>query len=133
MCCGLPVLAGVCYRLYTQDFYKSSMQPCSIPELLRVNLAAIVLYLLSLGVNNFVTQMDLPTPVSSEALISALKDLYALEAIDQLGRLTEPFGQRMAELLPLDPMTSRFVLYSARVSGVFLFKALLFWRTQLFF
>lgn len=105
---------GVCYRLYTEKFYKTSMHLYSIPELLRVNLTDVVLYILSLGVDNFVSQMDLPTPVSSESLIVALADLHALEAIDDLGRLTDFYGKRMAELLPLDPMVSRFVLYSTK-------------------
>lgn len=107
---------GACYRLYTEKFFNTELPEHAAPEILRVDLTATVLYLLSLGINNFVSQIDLPTPASPESILGALTELHALQAIDEFGKLTETLGQRMAEL-PLAPKLGRFLLISEEVSG----------------
>lgn len=45
------ILAGKCYRLYTEDDYKKLL-PTQIPEIQRINLAPVILQLKSLGIQN---------------------------------------------------------------------------------
>lgn len=90
------------------------MPQYTTPEILRSDLTSTVLYLLALGVDNFVSQIEFPTPPASENVVAALSELYALEAINEFGRLTTPLGQRMAEL-PIAPKLARFLLLSTQV------------------
>lgn len=109
------VCLGICYRLYTETFFNREIPEYPTPEILRVDLTGTVLYLLSLGIDNFVSQIDLPTPASSASILGALTELHDLQAIDEFGKLSDPLGQRMAEL-PLSPKLARFLLVSAEVS-----------------
>jgi ATP-dependent RNA helicase DDX35 len=45
------ILAGKCYRLYTESDYKKLL-PTQIPEIQRTNLAPVILQLKSLGIQN---------------------------------------------------------------------------------
>lgn len=107
-------LSGVCYRLYTEKMFKTELPKFSPPEILRTDLTSTILYLLSLGIDNLVSQIELPTPASSDGILAALSTLHALQAVDEFGRLTAPLGQRMAEL-PLSPQLARFLLMSTEV------------------
>lgn len=103
------VCPGKCFRLYTRQAYEDLLQPESRPEVLRVNLAAVVLLLMSFGVSNvFEFQLlDMPTP---EALVKAMQTLYQLGAVNGAGKLTK-LGRQMAEF-PADPMMAKVLIAS---------------------
>lgn len=66
-----------------------------------------LLQLKALGIDNL-AKFDFMSPPPSDMMIRALEFLYSLKAIDEEGRLTKPFGARMAEV-PLDPMMAAIV------------------------
>ncbi|GIX64202.1 pre-mRNA-splicing factor ATP-dependent RNA helicase, putative [Babesia caballi] len=100
---------GKCYRLYTEDSYRSEMLPTAVPEIQRTNLANVVILLKAMGINDFLNFdfMDKP-PV--ETLIDALDNLYHLGALDDEGLLTR-LGRKMAEF-PMDPNLAKMLLTS---------------------
>ncbi len=69
------VRAGVCYRLYTEDAYRSIMPAQGVPEMQRCQLAWVLLQLKALGVDN-VAAFDFVSPPPREALVRALEELY---------------------------------------------------------
>ncbi|KAH9388138.1 putative pre-mRNA-splicing factor ATP-dependent RNA helicase dhx16 [Tyrophagus putrescentiae] len=101
------VAAGKCFRLFTSWAFQNELEENTIPEIQRVHLGNVVLMLKSLGINDII-HFDYLDPPSSEALVIALEQLYALGALNHLGELTR-LGRRMAEF-PLDPMMSRALL-----------------------
>ncbi|CDJ66801.1 hypothetical protein ENH_00025550, partial [Eimeria necatrix] len=101
------VRAGHCFRLYTRNSFEQEMPGVQTPEVLRCSLAAAVLFLKTLGVDD-VLNFDFMDPPAPQTLVAALELLYALAALNERGELTK-LGRRMAEL-PLDPMASRFVV-----------------------
>lgn len=94
------ISAGVCFRLYTEDAF-ASLAEVTTPEILRVNLAQVVLMLKGMGVHN-PADFDYLTPPSKQSLKKACELLYALEALDDQLELTE-YGKKMAKL-PVDPI-----------------------------
>jgi ATP-dependent RNA helicase DDX35 len=69
-----------------------------------------LLQLKALGIDNL-AKFDFMSPPPSDMMIRALEFLYSLKAIDDEGRLTKPFGARMAEV-PLDPMMAAIVSHT---------------------
>jgi pre-mRNA-splicing factor ATP-dependent RNA helicase DHX16 len=108
-------MPGKCFRLYTSWSFHHELEPDTIPEILRTNMANVVLMLKSLGINDLLNFdfMDRPSP---DALIRALEQLYALGALNDRGELTK-LGRRMAEF-PLDPMLSKAIIVSEKYSCV---------------
>lgn len=102
---------GKCFRLYTKWSYQHEMEEDAVPELLRTNLSQVVLLLMSLGIENLIDFDFLDAP-PTEALLRSLEHLYALGALNDLGKLTK-VGRRMAEL-PLDPMMAKALLASEK-------------------
>ena len=103
---------GKCYRLYTERAYRDEMLPTPVPEIQRTNLAATVLQLKAMGINDLIgfDFMDAP-PV--EAMIHALELLHVLSALDDEGLLTR-HGRRMAEF-PLEPNLSKMLIMSVQL------------------
>ncbi|KAK2195685.1 bifunctional Helicase [Babesia duncani] len=95
---------GHCFRLYTRFSYDKEMDDITEPEIMRCNLAHVVLSLKALGIDDLVNFdfMDAPAP---ETLIKALELIYALGALNNKGELTS-LGRKMAEL-PMDPQMSK--------------------------
>jgi HrpA-like RNA helicase len=108
------VSEGVCFRLYTEDAFDS-LQDTSVPEILRVNLAQVVLQLKGMGIHDPRT-FDFVTPPSSESLVKAFELLYALGAIDDKMKLTD-HGKKLA-VLPLDPTFGHLLLQSPKYGCV---------------
>jgi ATP-dependent RNA helicase DHX8/PRP22 len=100
---------GKCYRLYTENAFRTEMLPTSVPEIQRTNLANTVLTLKAMGINDLVhfDFMDAP-PI--QTLVSAMEQLYVLGALDEEGLLTR-LGRKMAEF-PLEPQLSKMLLIS---------------------
>lgn len=101
--------AGQCYRLYTEEFYRTKMQAATPPEILRTNLTSFILTLKALGVDNILAfeLMDLP---GVDALSHGLESLYALGALDDKTELTT-LGWDMSSF-PTEPRVSRMLLQS---------------------
>jgi ATP-dependent RNA helicase DHX8/PRP22 len=102
------VQSGICFRLYTEVAYKG-LEETSIPEILRVNLAQVVLQLKGMGIHD-PTTFDFVTPPNQQSLIRAMKTLYALSALDDTMNITE-YGKKLAKL-PLDPLYGHLLLQS---------------------
>jgi ATP-dependent RNA helicase DHX8/PRP22 len=84
---------GKCFRLYTEATY-ATLAPEATPELLRSNLAAAVLQLKALGVQD-VAAFDFLDRPPEPALKGALKLLQALRAVvcfDDLCMFCAPHG-----------------------------------------
>ena len=112
--CG-RVAPGVCLRLYTQDDFDQRAE-FTEPEILRTNLASVILQMTSLGLGD-VSKFDFLDPPDSRAVRDGVALLEELGAIDQdqpadRRRLT-PLGRRLARL-PLDPRFGRMVLEADR-------------------
>ncbi|CAM9321613.1 unnamed protein product, partial [Ectocarpus sp. 12 AP-2014] len=107
---------GVCYRLFRQGMKTSlpdsylELGDAPIPEILRVNLAQVVLQLKVMGIDDPST-FDYVTAPSRAALLKALKTLAMLGALDKSARVT-PDGKKMAAL-PLDPAFAHLLVRSA--------------------
>lgn len=104
------VSSGFCFRLYTEDSF-SSLNKTTTPEILRVNLAHVILQLKTCGVSD-PRKFDFITPPNIDTLRKAFELLYALGALDSKMDLT-PHGKKMAKL-PLDPIFSHLLLQSPK-------------------
>lgn len=101
---------GRCLRLYTEDSYLG-LRADTVPEIQRVGLAGLVLQLKALGIDD-ILHFDFLSPPPFENLANALELCYALGALDEDCKLTEPVGVRLAEF-PLEPQVSKMILASA--------------------
>jgi len=111
--CG-RVENGVCIRLFSREDYESRAL-YTPPEILRSNLAEVILRMLALRIDNPAAFpfVDPPAPKSIRGGYDILEELGAIELAENgngasLWRLTER-GRRMARL-PLDPRISRMIL-----------------------
>ncbi|XP_024530072.1 probable pre-mRNA-splicing factor ATP-dependent RNA helicase DEAH5 [Selaginella moellendorffii] len=100
---------GKCYRLYTESSFWNEMLPTTVPEIQRINLGMTVLMMKAMGINDLLS-FDFMDPPQSQALISAMEQLYSLQALDEEGLLTK-LGRKMAEF-PLEPPLSKMLLAS---------------------
>jgi pre-mRNA-splicing factor ATP-dependent RNA helicase DHX15/PRP43 len=80
------------------------MQENTYPEILRSNLASVVLQLKKLGIDDLV-HFDFMDPPAPETLMRALEQLNYLGALNDDGELV-PLGEVMADF-PLDPQLSK--------------------------
>ena len=100
---------GKCYRLYTEQAFKTEMIATNVPEIQRTNLGNVVLQLKAMGINDLLGfQFMDPPPVAT--LVNALESLHALGALDEEGLLTR-LGRKMAEF-PLEPNLSKMLILS---------------------
>ncbi|KAH3672688.1 hypothetical protein WICPIJ_010011 [Wickerhamomyces pijperi] len=100
---------GKCFRLFTNWAYHHELKPNPTPEILRVNLASVVLLLLSLGVSDLLKFQFLDAP-SKTGLMKAFELLYSLGALNGKGKLTT-LGKTMSQF-PLDPKLSKVLITS---------------------
>ncbi|KAJ4795519.1 RNA helicase family protein [Rhynchospora pubera] len=106
---------GKCYRLYPSSVYQEDFLDATMPEIQRSSLAATVLYLKSLNIQDIdILNFDFLDPPSRESLEDALRQLYLIDAIDDKGRITN-LGRAMSEL-PLEPSLAR-TLFEANELG----------------
>lgn len=103
--CG-RVAPGICFRLYSEEDYLSRPE-FTDPEILRTNLAAVVLQMkdLDLGDPEDFPFLEAPEP---RALSDGRRLLEELGALDRNGRLTA-VGHDLCRL-PLDPRLGRMLL-----------------------
>lgn len=112
--CG-RVAPGVCIRLYDEDDYNSRPE-FTEPEILRTNLASVILQMTALGLGDveafpFVEPPDARAVRDGVALLEELGALVPDQRADRR-RLTK-LGRRLARL-PVDPRLGRMVLEADR-------------------
>lgn len=100
---------GKVYRLYKEECYEA-MRENSIPEIQRSSLLSTVLGLKKRGIID-VLHFPFLDPPDSTLVKTALKHLYLLGAIDDVGQLTA-LGDQMSGF-PLSPFLSRVLVASA--------------------
>lgn len=107
--CG-RVEAGVCLRLYSEQDFDGRPE-FTDPEILRTNLAAVILQMLSLGLGE-VEQFPFINPPDPRMVRDGYKLLEELGAVSAGGALTE-VGRSMGRL-PVDPRFGRMVLAASQ-------------------
>jgi ATP-dependent RNA helicase DDX35 len=105
--------SGKCYRLYTEESFQK-LKKHSTPEIQRNNLAALVLQLKALGVDE-ILNFDFISSPPSEIMIRSLELLYSLGAIDDYCKLTNPLGIQISEF-PVDPKLAKMLLISGSMN-----------------
>ena len=99
---------GKAYRIYTQQSFQHDLVAQTFPEILRSNLAGVVLQLKKLGIDDLVN-FDYIDPPVPETLMRALELLNYVGALDdEEGNLTD-IGRLIAEF-PLDPQMSKLLV-----------------------
>ncbi len=107
--CG-RVMSGVCIRLYAEDDFASRPEFTS-PEILRTNLSALILHMLSLGLRDIEDFPFVEAP-DRKRINDGLRLLIELGAVTDERELT-PAGRQMAAL-PLPPQLSRILIAAAK-------------------
>jgi ATP-dependent helicase HrpA len=119
--CG-RVQNGICIRLYSQEDF--SQKPLyTPPEIMRSNLAGVILRMLSLNLGAVTSFpfVDRPQPKSIRDGIDILRDLGALDKDDNSEEVDHykltPIGLTMAQF-PLDPRVSRMLIEAQKQACV---------------
>jgi len=108
------VSEGLCLRLYPEVAFER-LSDTTTPEILRVNLAQVVLQLKGMGVHD-PRSFSFLTPPSRENLTKSFELLVNLGAVDKELDLTE-YGRMMSKL-PLDPTFAHLLLQSPKYECV---------------
>lgn len=103
--CG-RVGPGVCIRLYDEGDFNSRA-PFTDPEILRSSLAAVILRMKALGLDDIET-FPFVEPPTGRAVADGYQLLQELGALDDANALTRT-GRDLAKL-PLDPRVGRMIL-----------------------
>jgi ATP-dependent helicase HrpA len=109
--CG-RVSAGICIRLYGEDDF-AARPAFTDPEILRSNLAGVILHMATLGLGD-VEQFPWVDAPESRHISEAYRVLHTLGAMDDERQLT-PLGRAIGRL-PLDPRIARIAL-AGKASG----------------
>jgi len=111
--CG-RVGPGVCIRLYSEADYLSRPE-FTEPEILRTNLAAVILQMKALGLGDLA---DFPflEPPDERMIRDGLRTLQEINAIDDQRRLTE-IGKKLYKL-PVDPRLARILLAASEENSL---------------
>jgi ATP-dependent helicase HrpA len=106
--CG-RVADGVCYRLYSEEDFQS--RPAfTDPEVIRTNLAAVILQMLHLRIGD-IRNFPFVDPPDQRMISDGFKLLEELQAVTEDGKLSS-LGKRLVNI-PLDPRFARMLLESA--------------------
>ncbi|MGC9421549.1 ATP-dependent RNA helicase HrpA [Vibrio sp.] len=113
--CG-RVEAGICIRLYSEEDFLSRPE-FTDPEILRTNLASVILQMTALGLGDIEAfpLVEAPDKRNIQDGVRLLEELGAInsEVTDPKKRLTE-MGRKLARL-PIDPRLARMVLEAPRL------------------
>lgn len=107
--CG-RVAKGVCFRLFSEQDFLSRPE-FTDAEILRTNLASVILRMLELGLGD-VRDFPFVDPPDGKMVRDGFRLLTELGAVDSSDTLT-PIGRAMARL-PVDPKLSRILLDAAK-------------------
>jgi ATP-dependent helicase HrpA len=100
---------GICIRLYAEDDF-SNRPEFTEPEILRTNLASVILQMMSIGLGD-IAAFPFIDPPDTRSIKDGLQLLTELGAIEG-GRLT-PIGRQLAQL-PVDPRLGRMIIEAHR-------------------
>jgi ATP-dependent helicase HrpA len=103
--CG-RVAEGVCIRLYAEQDYQTRQQ-FTEPEILRTNLAAVILQMKALRLGH-IEQFPFLEPPDYRMIKDGYQTLHELGAVDHNNELTQ-IGRDLARL-PIDPRIGRMIL-----------------------
>ncbi len=103
--CG-RVGPGVCIRLYSEEDFETR-EEFTQPEILRTNLASVVLQMAALNLGK-PDEFPFVEPPDPRLIRDGYDTLQELGAVDEQNRLT-PIGREMARL-PIDPRIARMIL-----------------------
>lgn len=109
------VREGYCFHMYSTKTESTALADFTTPEILRTPLDALCLQIKVLGlgdIRKFLSMAIEPPP--EDAIASALKSLYELDAVDSKDELTA-LGHHLAEL-PVDARLGKMMLYGAMFS-----------------
>ena len=107
--CG-RVSNGVCYRLYEEDDFNN--RPAfTDPEIVRTNLAAVILQMLHLRIGD-IRSFPFVDPPDSRMISDGFKLLEELQAVDSKGKLTK-LGKQLVSI-PLDPRFARMIFEASK-------------------
>lgn len=102
--------AGQCYRLYTEESFKTLLKDSDLPEILRIDVLGAVLTMKARGIDDIFSFPLMDTP-DDESFEKALLHLHVLGAIADDGSLTE-MGKKMA-FFPVTAPYGRVLLAAA--------------------
>ena len=97
---------GVCIRLYAEEDFNTRVRYTD-PEIIRTNLAAVILRMLSLNLGDIFKFPFLDKP-ESKSINEGFKLLAELKAVNEFRKLTKD-GRRMA-LISVDPKHAKMLL-----------------------
>ncbi|KAH6570469.1 hypothetical protein BASA60_007677 [Batrachochytrium salamandrivorans] len=100
---------GRVYRLYSRDAFEQ-MAAATIPEIQRSSLLGTILQLKKMGIND-VLNFEFIDPPDPDLVVSAIKQLFLLSAVDENGHLT-PLGRQLGDL-PCSPFLARALISAA--------------------
>ncbi|TPV60056.1 ATP-dependent RNA helicase HrpA [Aestuariibacter sp. GS-14] len=114
--CG-RVSEGICIRLYSEDDYEN--RPAfTDPEILRTNLASVILQMLTLGLGD-IASFDFVQPPDSRQINDGFRLLEEIQAIERRKgqpRLTQ-LGRQISRL-PVDPRYARMVVAAGEYNSL---------------
>jgi ATP-dependent helicase HrpA len=108
--CG-RVADGICVRLYDEADFLSRPEYTD-PEILRTNLASVILQMTAAGLGD-IAEFPFMDPPDRRNIQDGMALLTELGALSEGGRGLTPLGRRLARL-PIDPRLSRMVLAAER-------------------
>jgi len=107
--CG-RVGPGICFRLYGEEDF-ANRPPYTDPEILRTNLAAVILQMLTLGLGD-IEAFPFLAPPDRRYVSDGFRLLHELGAVDE-ARLVTPLGRQLARM-PVDPRLGRMLVAAGR-------------------
>ncbi|MDD0844113.1 ATP-dependent RNA helicase HrpA [Pseudomonas sp. Gutcm_11s] len=111
--CG-RVEPGICIRLYSEEDFLGRPE-FTDPEILRTNLAAVILQMLHLRLGS-IEDFPFIEPPDGKAISDGFNLLQELSAVNRESQLT-PLGRQLARL-PIDPRLGRMVLEAAKLGSL---------------
>ena len=105
---------GVCYRLYSEEDFQSRSE-FTDPEIVRTNLAAVILQMLHLRIGDIRNFPFIDSP-DNRLINDGFKLLEELQAVTSQGKLTA-IGRNLVKI-PLDPRLGRMLLEASKTSAL---------------
>ena len=106
--------AGIAIRLYSEEDFERRAE-FTEPEILRTNLASVILQMASLRLGD-IARFPFVEPPDKRNVQSGVQLLEELGALDRRGGLTK-IGRRLARL-PIDPRLARMIVEAERLGCV---------------
>ncbi|GAY12887.1 ATP-dependent RNA helicase HrpA [Pseudonocardia sp. N23] len=102
---------GICIRLYAEDDFDARPE-FTEPEILRTNLASVVLQMIALDLGE-IAEFPFVEPPDQRSINDGLALLHELGALEQGQRSLTPVGQSLSRL-PVDPRLGRMLVEAHR-------------------